>query len=177
MVPLAETTPGGPMKLLLTSAGIKNPTHSRRARRAAGQAHRRVERSLHTHRGVRESLQHSGRAVAVPQRTVRPADDRARLEIARRARADGASQRGFRPLGRMGPGDRCPVGERRRRVVSVPLDARVRSRGSPAVAARRRLGRVQRREHGADSPDRRGLRRLEVAQRQRRNDDQSRGSR
>jgi hypothetical protein len=46
---------------------------------------------LHTDRGVRELLQHSGGAVAVHQRAVRPAADRARLEIARRARAIGAS--------------------------------------------------------------------------------------
>ena len=62
-------------------------------------------------------------------------------------------------------GDRRPAGEWRRRPVPVPLDAAVRAGGSPAVAARDGLGGAERREHGDDPPYRGGLRRVEAAHR------------
>ena len=65
----------------------------------------------------------------------------------------------------LGPGDGRPAGVGRRRPVPVPLDAAVRAGGSPAVAERDGLGRAERREHGDDPPDRGGLRRVEAAQR------------
>ena len=56
------------MKLLLTSAGIKNPTHPGRAGRAARQADRRVRRALHPHRVVRAPAAPARGGVAVHQR-------------------------------------------------------------------------------------------------------------
>ena len=53
----------------------------------------------------------------------------------------------------------------RRRPVPVPLDAAVRAGGPAAVAERDGLGRAERREHGDDPPDRGGLRRVEAADR------------
>ena len=62
-------------------------------------------------------------------------------------------------------GDRHPAGGGRRCVVSVSLDAGVGAGESPAVAERNRLGGPERREHGDDPRHRRGLRRLETAER------------
>ena len=154
------------MKLLLTSAGIKNSSIHEALVDLLGKPIAESNALCIPTAAYGKGLQHAGRAVALHQRTVGPADDRTWLENAWRARADRASQHGFRPLGSMGQGDRRPAGERRGRGVPVPLDAGVRSRGSPAIAARLRLGGVQRREHGPDSAGRRRLRRLEVAQRQ-----------
>ena len=67
----------------------------------------------------------------------------------------------------MGPGDRRPAGEWRRCPVPVPLDAAVRAGRPPAVAARDGLGGTERREHGDDPPYRGGLRRVEAAHRER----------
>ena len=58
------------------------------------------------------------------------------------------------PLGSPGPGDRRPAGEWRRPHVPVLLDAAVRTGRSPAVAARG-LGGAERREHGDGAPHRR----------------------
>ena len=66
-----------------------------------------------------------------------------------------------RSAGYPGPGDRRPAGGGRRCPVSVPLDAAVRAGGPPAVAARDGLGGTERRKHGDDPADRGGLRRVE----------------
>src|SRR5207245_2411477 len=69
--------------------------------------------------------------------------------------------------GSLGSGGRRTAGGRRRRDVPEPLDAGVRSGGSPAIAAGHRLGGAERREHGDDAPDRRRFRRVDTTQRQR----------
>ena len=60
-------------------------------------------------------------------------------------------------------GDRRPAGEWRRCPVPVPLDAAVGAHGSPAVARQHGVGRAERRQHGDDPPHRPRLRRLEAA--------------
>ena len=161
-------TPGGHREAPAHVRGHQEPEHPRRAGRPAGQADRRVHRPLHPHRGVRP-----------------PGGRRLRMELHHRTRAQNArcaSSAGSRwacwssprcpastrALGPLGPGDRRPAGQRRRRAVPVPLDAGVRAGGPPAVAARDGLGGTERREHGDDPPDRGGLRRLEAAHRRRR---------
>ena len=67
------------------------------------------------------------------------------------------------PLGPTGQGNRRPAGQRRRRLVSVPLDAAIRPGRPHSVAARHGLGRIERREHGDDAQDRGGLRPVEIA--------------
>ena len=62
--------------------------------------------------------------------------------------------------GSLGPGDRRAAGERRRRVVSLLLDAAVGTGRAPAVAVRG-LGGAERRKHGDDSEHREGLRQLD----------------
>ena len=102
---------------------------------------------------------------------------RAGLEVRGRAGAHRAAQHRRGTLGPLGPGDRRPAGERRRRPVPVPLDAAVRAGGPPAVAARDGLGGAERREHGDDPPHRGGLRRVEAAHRWRRDAGRSSTSR
>src|SRR6478735_5893698 len=52
------------------------------------------------------------------------------------------------PMCELGSRDRRPAGERRRRPVPLPLDPTVRPGGSLAVAERDGLGGAERREHG-----------------------------
>src|SRR5215212_7674164 len=94
---------------------------------------------------------------------------RTRLEVLGRAGTVRATQHRYRTLGLLGSRDRRPARERRRYLVSVLLDAAVRAGGSLAVAARDGLGGAERREYGDDPPHRGGLRRMEAAQRWRRN--------
>ena len=92
------------MKLLLTSAGIKNPSIHDALVDLLGKPIAESN-ALCIPTAASELLRHSGRTMAVHQRTVRPTDGRARLEVARRPRANCASQHRFRPLAPVGPGD------------------------------------------------------------------------
>jgi hypothetical protein len=71
-------------------------------------------------------------------------DVRAGLEVVGSAGAHRTAQHRRRTLGPLGPRDRRPAGEWRRRPVPVPLDAAVRAGGSLAVAARDGLGGAER---------------------------------
>ena len=59
---MTTTIPEVPVKLLLTSAGVKNAEHPQRAGRPAGQADRRLQRALHPHGAVRTPQVGRGRA-------------------------------------------------------------------------------------------------------------------
>ena len=65
-------------------------------------------------------------------------------------------------MGSLAARGRCAAGRWRRRDVSVPLDARIWTGGTPAVTFGKGLGRSKRREHGDDAAHRRRLRRLAV---------------
>jgi dipeptidase E len=133
------------MRLLLTSAGIKNTS---------------------IHDALVDLLGKRLAESSAPTRTQVP-HVRAGLEVLGRAGAHRAAQHRRRAVDPHGRGDRRPAGEWRRCLVSVLLDATVGTGGPLAVAARS-LGGLERREPG-DGPQRRGgLRRLEAAQRWRR---------
>ena len=73
-----------------------------------------------------------------------------------------AAQHRSRALGALGPGGGCPAGGGRRCRVSGPLDAPVGPRGPAAVAGSNRLGGTERRKHGDDASRGGGVRRDEA---------------
>ena len=62
----------------------------------------------------------------------------------------------------LGPGSGRTSGQWRRRHVSLSLDAAVRTRGAAAHARQNRLGGTECRKHGDDTSCRRGIRRIEA---------------
>ena len=140
------------MKLLLTSAGVKNPSIHDALVDLLGKPIAESERALHPDRDVRAPLVRP-RAKAWQFIAGQSADahGRAGLEVRGRARADRAAQHRRGALGPAGPRDRRAARGRRRRPVPVPLDAGVRAGRPPAVAARDGLGGPERREHGDDA--------------------------
>ena len=153
------------MRLLLTSAGIKNTSIHDALVDLLGKPIADSNALCIPTAGYGHPQGSPGRGMAFHQRTGLHAHVRAGLEVPGSAGAHRAAQHRRRTLGPLGPRDRRPAGERRRRPVPVPLDAAVRAGGSPAVAARDGLGGAERREHGDDPPDRGGLRRVEAAHR------------
>ena len=79
------------MKLLLTSAGIKNATIQDALIDLLGKPIADSNALCIPTAAYGSSHSTPARPVAIHQRTIRPADGRARLEFARRARANGAS--------------------------------------------------------------------------------------
>ena len=157
------------MKLLLTSAGVKNASiHDALVdllgKPIAESSALCIPTAMYGHPKVGPGAS-AWRFHQRPE--LREPHERAGVEVGGRAGAHRAAQHRRGALGPAGPGDRRPAGRGRRRAVPVPLDAGVRTGGPPAVADRDGLGGAERREHGDDPPHRRGLRRLEVAQRRR----------
>ena len=140
------------MRLLLTSAGIKNPSIHEALVDLLGKPIAESNALCIPTAGYGSLYGQSRRGMAFHQRSVRPAHVRAGLEVTGSAGAHRAAQHRQGTLGPVGPGDGRPAGERRGRPVPGPLDARVRAGGPPAVAARDGVGGIQRREHGPDPP-------------------------
>ena len=150
------------MKLLLTSAGIKNASINDAMLDLLGKPIAECDALCiptasygHAPRGIRGAYRFITGQATTP-------DVRAGLEVAGSARAHRAAQPRARALGPRGRGDRRPARERRRLLVPGPPHAAI-GPGRPPALARRRLGRLERREHGDDASDRRGLRHLEAA--------------
>ncbi len=82
------------MKLLLTSAGVKNASIRDALLDLLGKAHRPGQRTLHSHRDVRAPLRRSWPGgMGVHRRSGAPVpNDRDRLEVHGSAGADGAAQ-------------------------------------------------------------------------------------
>ena len=156
------------MKLLLTSAGIKNTSIHDALVDLLGKPIAESSALCIPTAGYGHPMGSPGGAWRFISGRAPTAHVRAGLEVLGRAGAHRAAQHRRRTLGPLGPGDRRPAGEWRRRPVPVPLDAAVRAGGPLAVAARDGLGGTERREHGDDPPHRGGLRRLEAAHRWRR---------
>ena len=153
------------MKLLLTSAGIKNASIHDALVDLLGKPIAESNALCIPTAGYGHPQGSPGGAWRFISGQASHAHVRAGLEVLGSAGAHRAAQHRRGALGPLGPGDRRPAGEWRRRPVPVPLDAAVRAGGPPAVAARDGLGGAERREHGDDPPDRGGLRRLEAARR------------
>ena len=144
------------MKLLLTSAGIKNPSIHDALVELLGKPIAECDALCiptalygHPHAGpVRPGASSAGR---------RPAPRRcgAGLEVDGRPGAHRPAEPRRRAAGsRWVRETDVLLVERRRCDVPVPLDAAERAGGPPGDAARDGLGRGERREHGDDPPDR-----------------------
>ena len=139
------------MKLLLTSAGIKNTSIHDTLVDLLGKPIADSNALCIPTAGYGHPQGSPGWGMAFHHRSGHHTHVRAGLEVHGSAGAHRSAQHRRRTLGFLGPRDRRPAGERRRRPVPVPLDAAVRAGGSLAVAARDGLGRTERREHGDDA--------------------------
>ena len=144
-----------PVKLLLTSGGVTNPS-----------IHSALVQLLGKPIAECHALGRPDRTVGPPdvrtdvgagpggRRARLPALHRPGLGVARCPRAHRTAHHRRGAVGPLGPGGRRAPGRRRRRDVPVPLDAGVRAGRSAAFAARHGLGGSECRKHGDDAPDR-----------------------
>ena len=146
------------MKLLLTSAGIKNTSiHDALVdllgKPIAESSALCIPTAIYPFPGGPVN------GLSLHQRSDRQPLVRIGVEVVGRAGTHRAPQHQSRVLDRCGPGDGCPAGVWRRCPVSVPLDAGVRVGGPPAVAARDGLCGGERRQYGDGPYFRRDVRR------------------
>ena len=132
----------------------QQPEHRGRARRAPGEANRRVQRAHHPDRDL-PLPRRSRRGLARDLRQYRQPVQRAGLEVAGSSGAHGAAQHQGGELGPRRPRNRRAARLGRPRHVPLLLDAAVRAGRPLAVTERPGLRGGQRREHRDDPLQRR----------------------
>ena len=123
------------MKLLLTSAGIKNASIQDALVDLLGKPIAECNALCIPTAGYGHPQGSPGGAWRFISGQASHPHVRAGVEVRGRAGAHRAAQHRQGALGLLGPGGRRPAGEWRRRAVPVPLDAGVRAGRPPAVAA------------------------------------------
>ncbi len=146
--------PGGKVRLLLTSGGVTNASIRDALVDLLGKPIADVHCAVHPDGAVGSPDVRARLGAGLRRRRAPAAHVQPGLGVGGRPGAHRTAQHRRGALGAVGPGGRRPARGRRRRDVPVPLDAEVRAGGPPAVAARDRLGRGERREHGDDAPHR-----------------------
>ena len=151
---------GPPLKLLLASAGITNA--SIRAALIGLLGKPIADSTALCIPTASYGMGRGGRSPPAVHRRpgARLPDDRAGLEVGGRPGADRAGEPRPGPVGANCPRGGCPARQRRRPDVPAPLDGPIGARAAPALSVGHGVRRAQRREHGPDAADRRGLRRV-----------------